>query len=283
MSAWPENGIHYGVPFNIYRSDDITQADTIETARGKAVSKSLIVDFMQDPGTWKRSKAKKQTKAMHKGSLVDCLLLEPDKFESRYSTLPFKDLKTNAAKEWKAEVEAGGVKIVTESELATAQSSCEAIRKNPSAAALLDGAKTAVAFRYSTRHGISSKGMVDVVPQEDDVLADLKKCTQSAMKNGWSLRKYIYEWSLHWQSGSYLDGWNICSGEERTRFKFIFVTDCEPFRSAVIELPMAAILLGAQQYQSGVHRFMDCLERDEWPSQWDGCVELDLPEYAYTE
>jgi hypothetical protein len=51
----------------------------------------------------------------------------------------------------------------------------------------------------------------------------------------------------------------------------------------VVELPLAAILLGSQQYQSGVARLVDCLERDEWPSQWDGIVEIDLPEYAYTE
>jgi len=49
MSAWPTPGIHEGIPFATYRADDIRQTDTAETIKGKAVSKSLIVDFMADP------------------------------------------------------------------------------------------------------------------------------------------------------------------------------------------------------------------------------------------
>ena len=283
MSAWPENGIHYGVPFSIYRSDDITQADTIKTVEGKAVSKSLITDFMPDPGAWKASKRKETTAAMGFGSLVDCLLLEDHKFESRYAVSPYLDFRTKEAKEWKAEIEASGMELVTDDKLAAAHSACDAVRNHYVAGAILHGAKTQVAFRHATKWGVASKGLIDIVPLAEDTLVDLKTCNQSALENPRALQRHMFDWGYHIQAGAYLDGWNIASGEERTRFKFIFVTSCEPFRCAVIELPFAAILLGQQQYQSGIHRFMDCLERDTWPSQWDGCVELDLPEYAYTE
>jgi hypothetical protein len=283
MSNWPSNGIHEGVPFSIYRSDDITQADTWDTAQGKAVSKSLIVGFMEDPGTWKASKKRETTASMGFGSLVDCLLLEESKFESRYAISPYPDFRKKEAQEWKAEMTASGVEIVTEDKLAAAHEACEAVRKHDAAAAILYGARTQVAFRHKTRHGLASKGLVDIVPLAGDTLVDLKTCSQSALGDKRALQRHLFEWGYHIQAGAYLDGWNIASGEERTRFKFIFVTNSEPFRCAVVELPLAAILLGSQQYQSGVARLVDCLERDEWPSQWDGIVEIDLPEYAYTE
>lgn len=283
MSSWPTNGIHEEVPFSIYRSDDITQADTWETAKDKAASKSLVTDFIDDPGTWKASGKKEKTASMGFGSLVDTLLLEPAKFEARYCISPFADFRKNEAKEWRAEMEAAGVEIVTEDRLASAQDACEAVRNHYDAAALLYGARTQIAFRHGTKHGIASKGLVDIVPLAEDTLVDLKTCSQSALENRRTLQRHMLEWGYHIQAGAYLDGWNIASGEERMRFKFIFVTNTEPFRCAVIELPLAAILLGAQQYQSGLERLVDCLQRDVWPSQWDGTVELDLPEYAYTE
>jgi len=283
MSTWPDNGIHEAVPFSIYRSDDINQADTWETAQGKAVSKSLITDFITDPGTWKAIKKKETTASMGFGSLVDCLLLEPDKFDTRYTISPYPDFRKKEAQEWKAEMQAAGVEIVTEDRMADAHECTQAVYNHQDAYALCRDARTQVAFRHPTRHGIASKGLIDIVPTASDTLVDLKTCSQTALENRRALQRHIYEWGYHIQAGAYLDGWNIATGEERSRFKFIFVTNSAPFRCAVVELPLAAILLGAQQYQSGIARFVDCLQRNEWPSQWDGVVELDLPEYAYTE
>lgn len=281
--AWPQNGIHTGVPFGIYRSDDIKQDDTWETAKDKAVSKSLIIDFMGDPGRWKASVKKETTAAMGFGSLVDCLLLEPEKFTTRYALSPFDSFRTKAAQEWRDEMAAGGVEVMAEDKYESAKSAIGAVLDHPEAARLLNGSRNQVAFRYDTCHGLASKGLIDIVPTEDDTLVDLKTCSQSALEDRRSLARHIFDWGYHIQAGAYLDGWNEASGEERMRFKFIFVTSSAPFRCAVVELPYAAILLGSQQYLSGVAKFADCLQRNVWPSQWDGLIELDLPEYAYTE
>jgi hypothetical protein len=281
--AWPANGIHEGVPFDVYRSDDITQSDTIETVKSKAVSKSLICNFIKDPGAWKVTSRKEPTPSMGFGSLVDTLLLEESEFESRYVISPFADYRKKEAQEWKAEMALRGSQIVTESQLADAHDACEAVRNHHCAASLLDGARSQVAFRYNTKHGMASKGLIDIVPTDETVLVDLKTCAPSALEDLRSLQKHIYKFQYHIQAGSYLDGWNIASGEERTKFKFIFVTNAAPYLVAVIELPFAAILLGAEQYRSGVAQFADCLERNKWPSRWDDIVELDLPAWAYLD
>ncbi len=280
---WPSHGIHEAVPFATYRADDITQADSVSTIEGKAVSKSLIVDFMDDPGSWKANQPKKQTGAMKAGSLLDCLLTTPHELESRYTVSPYKDFRTNESKAWRDEIEAAGIEVVTQDKMAAASHQTAAILAHPHAAKLLKGARMQVAFRHKTKYGFDAKGLIDIVPADDEILADLKMCDPRALESKRALQRYIFEWGYHVQAGGYCEGWAIASGEERTRFKFIFVSSSAPFRVAVVELPLAAILFGADLYRAGIAKLGQCFAEDCWPSMWDDEHVLDLPEYAYLE
>jgi len=281
--SWPSPGIHESVLFADYRADDIRQTDDKHSVIGKAVSKSLITDFMDDPGAWKASPPKKQTAAMKAVSLLDCLLTTPGEMKSRYTVSPYADFRTNAAKAWRVEMEESGVEVITDDKLATANAQANAIMAHGDARKLLVGSRRQVAFRHKTKYGFDAKGLIDILPDADDTLADLKCCEPRALESKRSLQRYIFDWALHIQAGGYCEGWSIAANEERTRFKFIFVASSAPFRVAVIELPMAAIMFGADQYRAGMAKFAECLEADRWPSIWDNEVSLDLPEYAYTE
>lgn len=281
MSNWPQQGIHANLPFELYRADDITQADTAETIKGKAISKSMIVDFHKDPGAWKSAQPKVTTGAMKAGSLLDCLMLTPDEIGSRYVTSPFDSFRTNEAKAWRAEQELAGVEVVTKDSMDDAEAQSLAIHTHPHAYNLVSNAKTQVAFRHDTKFGFSSKGLIDILPKDSDVIVDLKTCEPRALGSHRALQRHIFDWGYHIQAGCYCEGYSQASGEERIRFKFIFVSSKPPFRVAVIELPLTAILYGADLYRAGVKKFAECIEADEWPSIWDDEVELDLPEYAY--
>ena len=280
---WPAPGIHESVPFADYRSDDIKQTDDKHTVIGKAVSKSLITDFMDDPAAWKASPPKQSTKAMRAGSLLDCLLTTPDEMKSRYTISPYDSFRTNDAKSWRVEMEESGVEVVTQDQIDNANAQAMAIMAHPSAARIMHGSRRQVAFRHKTKYGFDAKGLIDIVPADEDTLVDLKTCEPGALESKRSLQRHMMDWSYHWQAGCYCEGFSIASGSERTKFKFIFVSSKAPFRVAVIELPMAAILFGADQYRAGMAKFAQCLESDRWPSIWDGEVTIDLPEYAYTE
>jgi len=283
MSDWPAQGVHESVPFATYRADDIKQHDDRNTVIGKAVSKSLIVDFMDDPAAWKASPAKAQTSAMKAGSLLDCLLTTPEEMNSRYTISPYADFRSNAAKSWRDDQIASGTEVVKEDQIAFATDQANAIMAKPEAAKLIRGAMKQVAFRHHTKYGFDSKGLIDYVPTDPETLVDLKSCEPGALESKRSLQRHIFEWGYHVQAGAYAEGYSIASGEERAKFKFIFVTSKYPLRVAVIELPLAAILFGADLYRAGMKRFSECMESDRWPSIWDGEIKLDLPEYAYTD
>ena len=280
---WPSPGIHESVPFELYRSDDIATSDDKHSVIGKAVSKSLITSFAPDPAAWKASPPKVSTKAMRAGSLLDCLLTTPQEMKSRYQVSPFDSFRTNEAKAWRDEMQASGTEVVTQDQIDTANAQFDAIMRHPVAARLLKGSRRQVAFRHKTKYGFDAKGLIDIVPEDDDTLVDLKTCEPSALESKRSLQRHITDWDYHWQAGAYAEGFSIASGQERAKFKFIFVSSKAPFRVAVIALPLAAILFGADQYRAGMKRFSECLEEDRWPSIWGHEVELDLPQYAYSE
>jgi exodeoxyribonuclease VIII len=274
-------GIKQNIPFDLYRADDITQRDTWESAKDKAVSKSLICNFIEDPAAWKASIKKEPTAAMQAGSVLDCLLTEPDKFDTRYVMSEYTEFRTNESKQWRQEMEDAGLVVLKQDQFDSAQAQLMAIKSKPEAATLLDGAQFQVAFRHKTKHPFASKGLIDILPNDGETIVDLKTCAASALESKRSLARYIFDWGYHIQAGCYCEGYAIASGNERTRFKFIFVTSTAPYRVAVVELPIAAIMFGADIYRNGVNRFATCLESNHWPSIWDGEIELDLPQYAY--
>jgi len=284
MSTWPQQGIHHGVPFATYRSCDINQSDTFASIAGKSVSKSLITDFIPDPFAWKQSPPKKQTAAMKGGSLFDCLLTTPEEFERLYVVSPYAEFRTNESKSWRDEMESGGFSVVKQADVDAATDQLAAVMAHPEASVLINGSQKQVAFRHDTKYPFGAKGLIDLVPDgAGDTLCDIKTCEPGALESRRSLQRHIFDWGYHIQAGAYCEGYSIASGVDQTKFKFIFVTSKPPFRVAVINLPFAAISLGADQYRAGMALFAQCMERNEWPSIWDGEVDLDLPEYAYTK
>jgi hypothetical protein len=280
---WPAHGIHEGVAFSDYRSDDITQDDDLKSVIGKAVSKSLIVDFAADPSAWKNSPAKVATGAMKAGSLLDCLITTPEEMDERYVISEYKAFNSNESKTWKKEQESSGMEVIKQDQLDAAKAQHRAIMQHDAARSLLVGSRKQVAFRHKTKHGFDAKGLIDILPDDGKTIVDLKTCEPRALESERALQRHIYEWSYHIQAGGYCEGYSIASGEERFRFKFIFVTSKPPFRVAVINLPVSAILFGADKYREGMDKFAQCLESNTWPSIWDGEVELDLPGYAYPD
>jgi PDDEXK-like domain of unknown function (DUF3799) len=272
--------ITHPINFAAYRADDITPADTLATATGKACSKSLIASFAENPARWKASPKREATAAMRAGSLLDCLLTTPELVEDSYIVSPYAEFRTNESKQWR---DCQIATVITQSDMDQAEAQAAAIYAKPEAAALMRDAKMQVGFRHKTPYVFDSKGLIDIVPQAADTLVDLKTCQPGALESHRAMQRHMYDWGYHIQAGAYMDGYNIASGEDRHRFKFIFVSSKPPYTVAVIELPLASITYGAKLYANGMGKLAECLASNTWPGPWDGLVELDIPSYGYEE
>lgn len=278
---WPAPGIHEGLSFATYRADDITQADTIQTVAGKAVSKSLMIDFAKDAKAWKQSVRKKASAAMKSGSLFDCILTTPEAFDRHYIVSPYDDFRTGAAKEWRALQESCGMVVIKQSELDLAGEQLRAVMDHPEAAKLIMGSRKQVAFRHETAYPFDAKGLVDIVPGRGDMLVDIKTCQSSALNSRWALSRHMMDWGYHWQAGGYCQGWSEATGVEVFQFAFVFISSTPPFTVAVIEMPLSDILEAAKLYNEAMERFDQCLKSNIWPGKWDGVVKLGVPEQAW--
>lgn len=329
---WPAEGIYPGIDPKTYFAPTVPMM----------ASKSLLWDFYPNPRRWRDSPPKEVSDAMKWGSLVDCLALTPERFDSAYKIQPDSYVsapanvlltteydgewngRTKACREWKAAREAEGLSVMTPEEHAIASEpkpwnwnseTCkqwlkdlppgvETVSANrnqearkaaaelmarPEFVEMMEGAQTQVAVRYDFPEVITKqpgflrgKGLLDIVPALagpwGNALADLK--TTGKLDDIWQVERTIYERGYHAQAALYVDMWNAITGEDRTRFVFIFQQSVAPYEVAIVELDAEALRIGRNWYLRAVRKWARCVALNEWPSPWDALQVVGVPDWA---
>jgi hypothetical protein len=154
---------------------------------------------------------KTTTAAMTAGSLLDCLLFEPEKFDERFLVMPKVDKRTKVGQAaWEAAMEAcGDRQIITDSELADARFLDTCIRANSTVA--FHGLLNPDFFQFQvpvefTYGGFKHRGVKDADGTRRDgqkVIWDLKRMgsrsgeqlVRSQIRNNmYDLQAAIYSW-----------------------------------------------------------------------------------------
>jgi hypothetical protein len=240
-----------------------------------AVSRSDLVEFAKCPRRWRLGYEPKASDAMLFGSVVDCLLLTPQRFEQVYAIKPatYTDDKgkekpwngnATACKEWAA---AHADKVLVGSEVYdAAQRAVERLRGDASIAALLATAKrqVMVAGEYAdpaTGLTVPVRGMIDLVPECRLWLADLKTVNDASAQR-WP--RLVYERGYHVQAAMYLDLWNLATGEAREMFAHVLVENWQPFEPAKRCIGADWIAMGRGIYATALQDYCHALATDTW-------------------
>ena len=240
------------------------------------VSKSLLWDFNKSPYKWRHSTGKEATRAMDLGTLIHSAILEPNiPLEDIAAVSPFPDFRTKAAQEWKADQREMGKMIATEDDIRTA-SGCEQVFSEDYAQRFAGGYKTEVAV-FGVIGATQIKGMIDLVPDNLDVLVDLK--TTAQIGNLRDITNTIISRVYHWQAALYLDLWNAASGGKRTRFVICFIEVSEPYESAWVEVSPELIEVGRAGYMNALAKWQSCVAVNAWPRQHEGITTIEKPAY----
>ena len=240
------------------------------------VSKSLLWDFDESPYKWRHSTGKEVTKAMDLGTLIHSAILEPETAITDIASLsPYTDFRTKAAQEWRDDQRAMGKMIATDEDIRTA-SGCEQVFSEDYAQRFAGGYKTEVAV-FAEIGATQIKGMIDLVPDNLDLLIDLKTTARiGSLRN---ITNTIIDRGYHWQAALYLDLWNAATGEKRTRFVICFIEVTEPYESAWVEVSPALIELGRAGYMNALAKWQSCVAIDVWPRQHEGITLIEKPAY----
>jgi hypothetical protein len=230
------------------------------------------------------------TPAKFAGTLLHCMLVEPDRFFERYAIGP--EVKTRAAVAWKEFVKAHpGRKAIKPSQAELAHAQAEALRKTPMGEDPEDGTLgdlvlgatcEATGFWRDRATGLLCKCRPDIavtVGVEDslgDVLVDVKT-TANAKRDAFN--KSITPYGYDMQDAFYSAGWHQATGRKVHTFIFACVESAFPHATALYTLPEEWRAYGWKRCREALDLYAECQRRGIWPGYGIGVQELEPPRW----
>lgn len=251
------------------------------------MTRGELMEFYKCPHKWIQNVPEKVTGPMKWGSLIDCLLLTPEQFESRYAVAPatYKNKKGETC-DWRNDMRIEAVynfysdnygkEIISQSDLNEAKSNVDSILRNPHMADLLKSSKKQVMVRAEYRDKetgivVSVKCLLDLAPFKTDpqwgkCLGDLK-CTTNASQGAWTRK--VWDELYHVQAAFYSDAYKAATGEDRTDWFNAISEDHPPYVSAIWLLSADFVELGRMKYVEALKAYCQCIKSNRWPSYND--------------
>lgn len=237
----------------------------------EGVSRSRLMQFQKSPQHYLNPKQFKGSPSMNLGSLVHCLLLEPDLFDDEFAVAPVVNKRTKAGKEeWESfEAKNEGKSLVTDEQFAIANDMCASVLRNNEAAKLLSMGALAEQSIYWTDEEtqIQFKSRPDLWHRESGLIIDLKTTIDasphafsgSAWKYGYFLQAIFAKKALE------------SLGEEMRKFIIIAVENTEPYVPAIYVIDDESIAFATEQFHKLARGLKECIETDRW-----GCFGINL-------
>ena len=208
------------------------------------LSKSVLWE-LDKRSLWKwRYHARKiePTAAMQWGSLVDCLATTPELLAESVAVSPFDSYRTKEARDWRDAQLAAKRILATKEDIELAQQAAKMLTQTCKASADIFAKSKSQVIIAGRVIDVKFKGLVDLAPEGEDFLADLKTCSDFSLE-GFS--NAVPNSGYHVQAGVYLALWNAMFPEDqRTRVKFIWQESEAPFETCVTELSQPDIEAG---------------------------------------
>jgi len=207
-----------------------------------------------------------QKKHFNIGRAAHHLLLQGrEGFEEQYAIRPerFSDFRTNAAKEWRDDMIARGMTILTDDQLYDISGMAKSLARNPLVkAGILDGEVERSLIFKDPETGVWLKSRPDCIPNASGDVADLKTTTSVATN---SLQRTIEDYDYAMQGGLVSMAFNQVLGIALETFTLVFVEKTAPWCVRVVTLTPEDMLRGTMQIAAATKIFAACSETGEWP------------------
>lgn len=227
------------------------------------------------------------------GSLVHCLLLEPEELAERYEIAALDHRRGNQWKEAKAESDKAGKELLLPSQYRAAALTADAVTAHPEAAKLLGaGGVVEQPIYWHDETGLACKCKPDLLIRlpEHVICVDLKTAVDpspggfSGLIDGETRRAgAIWQWGYHRQAAWYLDGIAAELGAKTIPAEWIFIVvgKAPPHDVYVYRLDAAYIEIGRGQNTHDICNLARSIETDDWsaPGQ-NELLTIEPPKWA---
>lgn len=209
------------------------------------------------------TKPRETTAAMRWGSLIDCLTTTPELEGSDIALSPYDNFRTKEAQAWKATQEAEKKIIVTAEDLEEARAAVKMLTQTCKVSADIFAKSKSQVIVAGNVLGAKAKGLIDLAPEGEDFLADLKTVSTFSLEG---FAKATANFGYHVQAGVYLNLWNSQhQNDQRTRWKFIWQDSAAPYEACVTELAPQDIEAGWAYAVTLIQRILDATAANCWP------------------
>jgi exodeoxyribonuclease VIII len=240
-------------------------------ALAKGVRKSQLDLLAISPATAKTG-FKEQTEAMIIGSLVHCLVLQPELFDLTYAVAPACDMRTKAGKEeyqtFIEGVEHLGIQVIKQEDYEKARNMRDnALNVIGDFLEMPDAIIENAAFWTDSETGIACKCKPDIYVPSLGLAIDLKTTGGYATADdfGKSVKSYRY----HVQQAFYTQGLNA-NGFDVNHFLFAPVSKSAGNTCRAFSLDSRVVALGHKLLKDDLTLWADCEQANNWsrkPSQ----------------
>ena len=273
---------------NVAHSQYAKQPDGVLRGDPKYVmSRGELIEFALCPEKWvNQPEEDDDTAASDWGSLIDCLITAPDRFESLFILCPATyinskkqvadwTMKSKTCREWVDDKRAKGLTVLTAEVKSNADAAVNVIRQRPELVELIRVSKKQVhviAIWKDKKTGleIPVQILLDLVPPADHPkfgkwLSDIKTARNGDPSN-WA--RVVDDCGYDVQAALYRDVYCAATGEDRTDWLWAVQENIPPFH--VVHPMMAAtsefMQYGRIKYQSALAYYAECLSGGKWPS-----------------
>jgi hypothetical protein len=273
-------GIYHDIPF-----PDYLKINAFHSGIAKLILKSA------KKARWEMDNPKKSTPDMVFGSLIDCLLLEPDKFSNYFTTLPETSVdkkdniipfsaRSDHGKNVLKSIYESGKQPISTSQIKHGKSLVDGIMGHPTAGQWLSGGRAQVTIIWNDpQTGVLCKIRPDYL--RDDRITDLKT-TKDAHPSVFS--SIAGRMGYHIQAALYHDGLYFAeNGQYPTEWVKPFsqvVAETEPAYDVIcFDIQEESLDCGRELFHEAIQKYADCLESNKWPGYSDCAEPLDIPAY----
>jgi len=205
--------------------------------------------------------------AMRQGSLVDCLITEPEKFSRKYVVAPRADRRTKAGKEvWAEAQELARSKcadLITEEWHHTAQQIVSKLKNDPIASEFLQGSGQVPHFWHDSGNDVECRYLPDLEQPEDGLLVDLKKA-RSANPRDFARQAFALGYDI--QVAHYAEGFLDRHGAYPKQIVLLAYEWSFPFNYSVNIISDELLEVGRQRRDDAIEGIKACRGTNEWPS-----------------
>lgn len=207
------------------------------------------------------------TDAMRQGSLVDCLITEPDKFDRKYVVAPKCDRRTKAGKAQWAEAQEGArakcAELIPDDWHHIAKQIAAELLNDPVAGVYLKGQGQQPHFWHDAEHDIECRYLPDMEIPAEGLLVDLKK---SKSANPAHFARQAYSLGYDIQVAHYAEGYKDRYGEYPKQIVLLAYEWSWPFNWSVNVISDELLEVGRRRREEAMCRIKECTGINEWTS-----------------